>query len=150
MVFLTTLCVSIEMHGQLIKESDLYGKWRIKGDFKDGEQTLGALKDTLKNPVKYYKEFNEDGTYISDVVSLKWGYKGKKMKGKWHYNSENNSLVIERELSEEEQKQVPEYWLQKKDMTYFLVPVEYPIVELNRNRLILHDLFHDTYMLYTR
>ena len=147
---LILVSISIEAHGQLLDVEDLYGKWRITGNFKNGKQLLTALNDTIKNPTKYYKVLYEDGSYVADVVSLKWGYKGKKMTGIWYYNSENNSLVFERWLGKKERRTIPATWVKKKENIYFLVPVEYPIVELSRHRLVLHDLFHDTYNIYTR
>ena len=140
-------------HGnsQFLEKEDLYGKWRILGSFRDGIQTLTALKDTIRNPKRYYFYFNVDGTYTSDVVSLKLGFKGNIMKGKWMLDTANTAIIKIRILDREEKKNIPKQWVRTEENgTFTLVPVMYPIVELSRKRLVLYDKQHRTYDIYIR
>ena len=143
--------ISLQGFGQGISDEDIYGKWRILGNFRNGEQTLSALKDTIKNPKHYYFYFNADGTYNSDVVSLKSGYRGKTMTGKWELDIAKMTLTKIRSLDRKEMKNIPSQWVRKnKDGTYNLVPVTYPILVFSRNKLVLYDIQHKTNNVYIR
>jgi len=151
-IFCTLLLfVALISYGQSYAEDYLYGKWRILGSFRDGEQTLPALKDTIRNPIHYYFYFNADGTYTSDVVSLKRGYKGEIMKGKWLLDTTNMVIAKIRVLDRKEMRNIPKRWIrQDEDGTFTIVPVTYPIVELSRKKLVLYDKQHNTYDIYIK
>ena len=132
-------------------EEDLYGKWRILGDFRDGEQTLEALKDTISNTKHYYFYFHRDGSYTSDVISLKRGYKGTQMNGTWELDAANQNITFIRNLSRKEKRRIPKKWVRKqKDGSFSLVPVAYPVIEFTKSRLVLYDKQHKTYDVYVR
>lgn len=151
LLFLVIAAISARGFGQVQGEEDLYGKWRILGDFRDGEQTLEALKDTIKNPKHYYFYFNSDGTYTSDVVSLKWGYKGKQMKGKWELDSAGQNITFTRFLSRKEQRKIPKQWVKKHaNGSFTLVPVKDPVIEFSDGKLVLYDEQHKTYDVYVK
>lgn len=150
-LFLAIAAISVNGFGQVGGEEDLFGKWRILGDFRDGVQILEALKDTINNPNHYYKYFNSDGTYISDVVSLEWNYKGKQMTGKWKLDVAGQNITFTRLLSRKEQRKIPKQWVKKHaDGSFSLVPVKYPVIEFTDGKLILYDEQHKTYDVYVK
>ena len=139
-------------YGQSLQKEDLYGKWRILGSFRDGEQTLNALKDTISNPKHYYFNFNNDGTYTSDVVSLKPGYKGGIMRGKWLLDTTKRVITKIRVLNRKEKRKIPGQWVRRtnEDGIFTLVPVKYPIIEFSKTKLVLYDRQHRAYNVYLR
>lgn len=144
--FLTffSLCV-IQAESQQIRINDLYGTWVNTGSFKDGEQVLVALKDTVKNPVKYHFTFNTDGSFSYDVVSLKKGLKGIKRKGKWQLSPNRQRITLLDDQINPEEREVPGDFL-NFDFEGSLAnkPIIFPIMELTSKKLVLYDEYHKT------
>ena len=143
------LLTSQGVKGQIIDKDNLYGKWRITGDFKEGRQLLSALNDTIKNPRKYFKYLNRDGTFYSDVVALDWGYRDHIQQGLWFYNKEHNSIIFHM-LKKTFKKKLSKEIIYAKGRGAFREPFERPIVELSKKRMVLHDMWHNSYGVYKK
>ncbi|MBT8285287.1 MAG: hypothetical protein KJO93_09610 [Muriicola sp.] len=139
-----SLCF-IQAESQQIRINDLYGTWVNTGSFKDGEQLLVALKDTAKNPMKYYFTFNTDGSFSYDVVSLKDGLKGTKRKGNWQLSPNRQRITLLDDQINPEEREIPGDFINlDTEGSLANKPIIFPIMELTPKKLVLYDEYHKT------
>ncbi|NNE01643.1 MAG: hypothetical protein HKN52_00640 [Eudoraea sp.] len=149
LLIFTLLLATHTVKSQIINKDNLYGKWRITGDFKEGRQLLTALNDTITNPRKYYRYLNEDGTFYSDVVAIGNGYSDHIQQGMWFYNQAHNSIVFNM-LKKTYKKRLSKHTIFGSKKEAFRKAFERPIVELTEKRLVLHDMWHNSYGVYVK
>ena len=145
-LFLAFFSLSIfQAESQQIRINDLYGTWVNTGSFKDGEQVLVALKDTVKNPMKYHFTFNTDGSFSYDVVSLKDGLKGTRRKGKWQLSPNRQRITLLDDQINPEEREIPGDFLNLgTEGSLANKPLIFPIMELTPKKLVLYDEYHKT------
>ncbi|GGD39970.1 hypothetical protein [Muriicola marianensis] len=141
-------CISIiplQAHAQKFELEYLYGKWENTGSFKDGEQQLLALKDTLENPKTYYFTFFKNGTFTYDVISLDPLQDVARRSGNWHLSPDRKKITLIDNLINPEERKIPGDFLNfETDGSLASKPVIYPIIELTSKKLVLYDEYHKT------
>ncbi len=132
-------------YGQEYKEQHIYGQWQIMGSFKDGEQVLEALKDTIANPRHYYFTFNKDGTFSYNAVSLEIAQKSATRNGTWHLSTNGKRLTLLDAAVDPEKRKIPGDFLNfASDGSLSSKPMIFPILELTESRMVLYDEYHRT------
>jgi hypothetical protein len=138
-------------YSQEHKVQDIYGQWQIIGSFRNGEQVLEALIDTIANPKQYYFIFNKDGTFTYDVISQQKGRTGTIRKGTWHLSPNGKRLTLLDSAVDPEKRKIPGDFIDfTTDGTLSSKPMIFPILELTSNKLVLYDEYHKTLDIFRR
>ena len=102
------------------------------GSFRNGEQVLEVLKDTIANPKHYYFTFNQDGTFTYDVLSPGKEQQGATRNGTWHLSPNGKRLTLLDSAVDPEKRKIP------------------GDLELTRKKLVLYDEYHKTLDIFRR
>ncbi|MGB5645875.1 MAG: DUF5004 domain-containing protein [Muriicola sp.] len=123
---------------------DIYGQWQFMGSFRDGQQVLEALKDTIANQNQYYFTFNQNGTFTYDIVSLE-NQKNATRNGSWHLSPNGKRLTLIDSAIDQENRKIPDDFLNfASDGSLSTKPLIFPILELTATKLVLYDEYHKT------
>ncbi len=114
------------------------------GSFRDGQQVLEALKDTIANQKQYYFTFNQNGTFTYDIVSLE-NQKNATRNGSWHLSPNGKRLTLIDSAIDQENRKIPDDFLNfASDGSLSTKPLIFPILELTATKLVLYDEYHKT------
>jgi hypothetical protein len=143
--------LSLTAYSQKHTAKEIYGQWQIMGSFRNGEQVLEALKDTIANPKHYYFTFNQDGTFTYDVLSPGKKQQGATRNGTWHLSPNGKRLTLLDSAVDPEKRKIPGDFIDfTTDGTLSSKPMIFPILELTRKKLVLYDEYHKTLDIFRR
>ena len=143
--------LSLTVCSQEYTAKEIYGQWQNMGSFRNGEQVLEVLKDTIANPKHYYFTFNQDGTFTYDILSPGKEQQQATRNGTWHLSPNGKRLTLLDSAVEPEKRKIPGDFIDfATDGTLSSKPMIFPILELTRKKLVLYDEYHKTLDIFRR